>query len=212
MIKRFLPLVFLAFLLTSCEFYKVASITSDTTKEINNSVVFENDTIKVTYNFWALNGLMLFDIYNKINVPIYLDWKKSAFIVNDKMMSYWQDETNTVGVASSSAYYLYGGGVGGSSRSKSKSVREERVGVVPPHSYITSSKYSLVPQRTTLPVQTFNVVTSPLQFRNYLAVSTSEQFDKNVFYIDNGFFVSNVKKVRIGKIRSAQSSAAFYTN
>jgi hypothetical protein len=77
--------------------------------------VFENDSIKITYNFWAKNGAMAFDFYNKLNIPLYFDWKKSAFIPNDKMVSYWQDETNTTGNSSSSAYYLYGGIISGTS-------------------------------------------------------------------------------------------------
>lgn len=212
MIKKLILAVFVISLITSCSYYRVASISSDKTKQMNNGVVFENDTIKVTYNFWAKNGAMSFDIYNKLNVPIFFDWKKSAFIPNDKMMSYWQDETNTVGSSSSSAYYLYGGAIGGSSKSKSKSksIRQERVGVVPPRSLITSNKYSLVPAKTALPVQSYNISNTPLRFRNYLAVSTSEQFDKDVFYIDNDFFVSSVKKVKQSKITTAQSSGAFY--
>ena len=210
MLKKILPAIFVITLATSCAYYKVASVSSDKVVQNNKGVIFENDTIRVTYNFWAKNGAMSFDLYNKLDLPIYFDWKKSAFIPNDKMMSYWQDETNTVGSSTSSAYYLYGG-VSGSSKSKSKSIRQERVGVVPPRSLITSNKYTLVPSKTVLPVQAFNISNTPLRFRNYLAISTSEQFDKNVFYIDNDFFISNVKKVKKSKINSAESAGAFYT-
>ena len=210
MIKKLIPIIFIFFVITSCSYYKVATISSDKIKQVNNGIVFENDSIKVTYNFWAKNGAMYFDIYNKLNVPIYFDWKKSAFIPNDKMMSYWQDETNTVGTSSSSAYYLYGGAVGASSKSKSKSIRQERVGVVPPRSLITSNKYTLVPLKTELQVQSFNISNTPLRFRNFLAVSTSEQFDKDVFYIDNDFFVSSVRKVKKNKINTVQSNGSFY--
>jgi len=173
-------------------------------------LVFENDTIRVSYNFWAKNGAMSFDLYNKLNIPLYFDWKKSAFIPNDKMMSYWQDETNTTGSSSSSAYYLYGGVIGGSNRSKSKSIRQERIGVIPPHALISNNKYTLVLPKTDLLVQEYNLSNTPLRFRNYLAVSTSEQFDKDVFFIDNDFFVSNVKKIKKSKIKASQISSAFY--
>ena len=194
----------------SCAYYKVATVSSGNTKEIKNVLVFENDTIKVTYIFWAKNGAMSFDIYNKLNVPLYFDWKKSAFIPIDKMMSYWQDETNTVGISTSSAYYLYGGVISGNGKSKSKSIRQERVGALPPHSLISSNKYSLVPAKTSLPIQSFTLSNTPLRFRNFLAVSTSEQFDKDVFYIDNDFFVSSVKKVKKGKLESFVAGNAFY--
>jgi hypothetical protein len=210
MFKTLLLAVLTTFLLSSCTYYKVASVTSDKVKQINNSVVFENDSIKVTYNFWAKNGTMTFDIYNKLSIPIYFDWKKSAFIPNDKMMSYWQDETNTMGVSASSAYFLYGGGITASSKTKSKSIRQERVGVVPPRSLITSHKYSLVLPKTKWAAQSYTISDTPLRFRNYLAISPFEQFDKDVFYIDNDFFVSNVRKVKKTKIAAAKSADSFY--
>ena len=111
-------------LLTSCSYYNVVSIASDKTKQTSSGLIFENDTIRITYKFWAKNGVMNFDIYNKIDMPLYFDWKKSAYIPNDKMMSYWQDETNTVGYSSSRAYSLYGGGIGANSKSKTKAEYE----------------------------------------------------------------------------------------
>ncbi len=205
-------LYLLSLLFISCSQYKIASVASNNTQTISNKLVFENDTIKVTYSFWAKNGVMAFDLYNKLNIPLYFDWKKSAFIPNDKMMSYWQDVTNTTGISSSSAYYLYGGVISGNNKTKSKSIREERVGVIPPRSLISNNKYSLVLPKTNFSVQSYDFGNTPLRFRNYLAVSTSEQFDKNVFYIDNDFFVSSVKKIKYSKLKSAEIGSAFYTS
>jgi len=192
----------------SCEYYKIATVSAYNTKQIDNLLVFENDTIKVSYDFWDKRGAMRFSIYNKLNVPLYFDWKKSAFILNDEMMSYWQDETNTVGSSTSSASYLNGSVING--KSKSKSIRQERVAALPPHSLISSYKYSLVPVNTSLPIQEFTISDTPLRFRNYLAVSTSEQFDKAVFYIDNAFFVSSVEIIKASKVLSWVSGNAFY--
>ena len=208
--RNLLAVILVSFIFMSCTNYKVATVSSDKAKLVNNKLVFENDTVRITYHFWIKNGAMSFDVYNKLNLPLYFDWKKSAFIPNDKMMSYWQDETNTTGVASSSDYLLYGGSVGRSSVTKSKSIRQERIGVVPPHSIISSNKYSLVTSKTQFPIQEFNLSNTPLQFRNYLAVSTSEQFDKDVIYIDNDFYVSKVIKVKKSSLNTLQSSNAFY--
>ena len=206
--STYLMIFFSSILLTSCVSYKIGTISSNS-KELNNNFVFENDTIRISYNFWGKNGLASFDIYNKLNVPIYLDWKKSAFIPNDKMMSYWQDETNTT---SSTLYssYDYWGLFSGKANTKTKSIRQERVGVVLPNAMITTNKYSLIPINTTLPAQTFNLSNTPLRFRNYLVVSTSEQFDKNVFFVDNSFFVSSVIKTKESKYKSTKSSNTFF--
>ena len=206
--SNYLIIFFSSLILSSCVSYKIVTVSSDS-EDLKNNLVFENDTIRINYNFWGKNGLASFDIYNKLNIPIYLDWKKSAFIPNDKMMSYWQDETNT---SSSTLYssYDYWGIFSGKANTKSKSIRQERIGVILPNSIITTNKYSLIPMNTTLPIQNYNLTSTPLRFRNYLVVSTSEQFDKNVFYVDNSFFVSSVMKTKESKYKSAKSNNTFF--
>lgn len=208
MIKSFVLLSLSIFILSSCVSYKIGTVIPES-KNVNSNLVFENDTIKINYNFWGKNGLASFDIYNKLNIPIYLDWKKSAFIPNDKMMSYWQDETNTM---SSTLYssYDYWGIFSGKANTKTKSIRQERVGVILPNAMITTKKYSLIPINTTLPIQKFSLSNTPLRFRNYLLVSTSEQFDKNVFYVDNSFFVSSVIKTKESKYKTSKASNTFF--
>src|SRR5437868_5733707 len=134
--KNLFPLMSLIFAVYSCTPAKLATVSSENVPLKNSVFVFENDTIKITYHFWADNGIMNFNIYNKINEPIYFDWKNSAFIPNDQMVSYWQDITNTVGSSSTSSSWLYGSALS-SSRGQSKSVHQERIGVIPPHSLIT---------------------------------------------------------------------------
>ena len=57
----------------------------------NDTYVFENDTLRITYEFWEEHGVLAFDVYNKLNVPIYLDWRKSIFLQNGQKIDYWQD-------------------------------------------------------------------------------------------------------------------------
>jgi hypothetical protein len=204
-----LSLIFLI-ISSSCSYYRVATVSTENVKSINSLLLFENDTVRITYNFWALKGLMSFDIYNKLNIPIYFDWKKSAFIPNDRMMSYWQDEVNTEGTSSGSTFYYYGS-VSSSSKLKSKSIRQERVGVVPPHSMINSSKYILAPRDIAMKSDAeYSLYNSPLRFRNYLAISSKEQFDNDVMYIDNSFFVSYIQRVKKSKINSYKHPNSFY--
>ena len=53
--------------------------------------VYEDDSVKVVYTFWKKKGLMAFDVFNKLDVPVYIDWKKSSFVYNDYKMDYWVD-------------------------------------------------------------------------------------------------------------------------
>ena len=68
---------------------------------------YENDSIQVAYVFWGDNGLVGLFIHNKLNQPLYIDWKKCSFITGTTKHDYW-DETITVtanGSASTSASY-----------------------------------------------------------------------------------------------------------
>jgi hypothetical protein len=56
---------------------------------------FENDTIRVTYIFWAEKGIMGLFIHNKLTRPLYIDWRKCSFITGITKHDYWT-ETVTV--------------------------------------------------------------------------------------------------------------------
>lgn len=61
----------------------------------------ENDTVRVVYYFWAENGIMGFSIQNKLKIPVYVDWKKCAYIIGTKKFDYW-NENETVTTSSES--------------------------------------------------------------------------------------------------------------
>jgi hypothetical protein len=195
--KNLLFVTVLILIIHSCTPAKVATLSSDNVKLNNSAFVFDNDTVKISYRFWADNGIMDFDIYNKLNEPLYFDWKNSAFIPNDQMVSYWQDVTNTVGSSSTASLWLYGTVV---SKGVSKSIRQERIGVIPPHSLITKRDFKLVKANTTLPpAGDYNKAHSFLNFRNYLTFSTNEKFEGKTLTLDNQFYVSNIKSIKYKK-------------
>jgi hypothetical protein len=208
--KKTLTATALIISLYSCTPAKIATISSENVPLNNSTYVFENDTVKITYHFWADNGIMNFDIYNKMNEPIYFDWKNSAFIPNDQMVSYWQDITNTVGTASGTSSWLYGGGVMTTSRGVSKSIRQERIGVIPPHSLITKKDFKLVKSYDEMPKPgNYSKTNSFLNFRNYLMFSTNEKFEGKVMAVDNKFYVSDIKTIQYKKRESYKAQNKF---
>jgi len=207
--KNILTLTALIVALYSCTPAKIATISSENIPQENSIFVSENDMVKITYHFWADNGRMNFDIYNKTNDPIYFDWKNSAFIPNDQMVSYWQDVTNTVGASSGSSSWLYSGMIS-SSRGVSKSVHQERIGVIPPHSLITKNDFRLIKNYADLPKPgNYSESNSFLNFRNYLMFSTNEKFEGKVLTIDNKFFVSNIKMIKYKNRESYKAQNSF---
>jgi hypothetical protein len=93
--KHFLILGMLA--VASCktihDYVQVYEIKPLTPLSNHNSVyTFENDTVKISYAFFAERGVLAFSVFNKLDIPLYIDWKKSSYIKNDDKIDYWQDE------------------------------------------------------------------------------------------------------------------------
>ena len=155
---------------------------------------------------------MTYDVYNKLGIPIYIDWKNSAFIPNDRMMSYWRDETNTEAISSGSNFY-YAGISSSNSRYNAKAVHNERIAVVPPKSMISKNDYLILAKGQSLPKpDSFEIANSPIRFRNYLAYAMNEKFEGPVFHVDNSFYVSRLFIVSGGKIQKNKASTRFFVS
>lgn len=188
----------------------------------NKFYCFENDSVKISYSFWAEKGIMCFSFYNKLKIPLYIDWKKSSFVTNGEKLDYWADETttNTKSTTKSSAFILRNYntfGIGSSnSVSNSVSLKPQRIIFVAPQSNTTKIQFNLFPANTTklssdaaktilknpnsgkeIPVKSieYTEANSPLVFRNFLTISTSENFDHEI-YINNTFYVSRISQMK----------------
>lgn len=189
--------------------------------EENNFYIFENDTVKITYSFWGENGYLSYTFYNKLNIPIYIDWKKCAFIRNGGKHDYWRDEVkgviNTKGVNYKlffgSNYNLLQSGSVSASTSNSDEVKPERVIFLSPKSSFTridafhillgngakvtgaiSTIKSDKGKDVDMTYLDYDQSNTPVIFRNFMSISTTENFEKE-YYIDNGFYVD--KKVQV---------------
>lgn len=206
----------------STAYYQVVETKTTNTKVVNDKYVFENDSLKITYNFWKEKGLLEFTVYNKLKKPLYIDWKKSSYINNTVKINYWEDEekTKTVSVHSSStsiprgSLYAF---TNSSSISSSSTIKPEKLTFVPPSSNYTRKQFYLAPstfikipakdykeekvadlkdptKQVTVYVKDFEKNDTPLIFRNFLTLSYSEKFDSE-FYLDHEFYISRVRKM-----------------
>jgi hypothetical protein len=151
--------LFLLLLVSSCKVAQViyTGALSDNVKESDNCFFYENDTLKVTYVFWGYKGRMAFGVYNKLDVPIYIDWKKSSFINNTLKQDYYSDRVEKKSASVSAAYVnqlqinwssLFGPTAVGVTIGNEVSEREERITFIPPRSYITRTSYEILKDRT----------------------------------------------------------------
>lgn len=118
--------------------------------------VFENDSIKLTYSFWGDKGVLTYSLENKLDKPIYVDWKSSSFIVNGKKFDYWEEKiiSNTVTTGSSTEltyripynhYTVSVSAQGFESRSNSVTEKPEKSTFIPPHSYTEKMTFLIYP-------------------------------------------------------------------
>lgn len=236
--KKIAAALFCVILLSSCSkhFIQIYEAGSSNAKLKEDSFVYENDTLRLTYSFWSDKGLVTFKVYNKLSKPIYIDWKNSAFIYNDHKLNYWLEESQSEeGVTSN--VVSYNGPLGkirttmneGVPTHSSAVVTNERVTFIPPKSYYDRSQFYLLPvnqcelsvdcpsiivprnddstKQTTVYGYDYSESNSPLKFRNYLAFSTS-QGSKDFFFVDNGFYLASVKEMDMRHYKGAKKPSA----
>ena len=93
-VKSFTNMKLLATLFVTILFFSSCSLklthlyeTKPLSSTSNKDNTFENDTLKIIYSFWSEGGVFSFSVYNKLSIPLYIDWKKSSFIKNsDKLI------------------------------------------------------------------------------------------------------------------------------
>lgn len=173
--------------------------------------------MKVTYDFCKQNGSMDFVVLNKLNIPLYIDWRKSSFIYNGVKLDLWYDATSIKSLGINNyTWGSYYNNYYSTQTSNSVMVKQERITFIAPNSTIKKETFVIYPQKTDIPSDVkpikehslwsngeligvrrlkFDLSNTPASFRNFMTLSTTERFDKE-FYIDNGFYISGVMQIK----------------
>lgn len=206
-----IPLSYLLILFVSCTRYQYATISSQhLTMNDKQEFVAENDTLRLIYNFNGEDAPINLTIENKLNVPVYIDWRQSSLIVNDKAVSYVPDHIQLSGLISTSGYrstsYTSSSGT-----IDAKVAMPPVVDFIPPHSYINKNPMGITNRSVILPDSTlhrekvsstdgtfyyikratFTETSSPLKFRSYLTMTVGEAAGRPVV-VEHVFYVSEL--------------------
>lgn len=202
--------------LTSCTTYQVMTISSRESAPQNTSseFVIDNDSLEISYNFNGRDGLVRMKIRNKLEKPCFVDWKRSALIVNNHSTSYASKTVEINASVSGSSYSVtrnYGiasGDIHGTAEIPSD------MEFLPPHAYvsreltiITNQPLGNLPDSlftkkklTTIDnmnpqvkLANFTAVTSPLVFQSYLTVVIGDTRSAPIAWQHN-FYVSELMK------------------
>jgi hypothetical protein len=107
---------------------------------------YENDTIRIGYMFWSDGGTMGLYIHNKLNRPIYIDWKKTSFVAGTTKNDYWDEnvmikESGTSGGSSIRIMSMF---LNNSSFSSiTKLTKSERITFIPPGTTIEKTLFRI---------------------------------------------------------------------
>jgi hypothetical protein len=201
--KKFILALTLILIISSCK-VALLEVESNNTHIHEGKYSFKNDTIKVEYDFWFNEGVMGFSITNKLNTPIYIDWKKCSFLLGDKKFDYWRDVELRKSVGFYSTYIINTPSYFGSTTI----TKPERITFLPPGSKANFavfiimpkdhfiSKFDLEPNESPLE---FGANDSPIKFSNYITYSNKENFE-NEYYLKNDFHVSQIKVMKKSKV------------
>lgn len=227
--NRLITMFGIACLSSGCMKYQYATVSSDLPLSDRKELISENDSVRVTYNFHGENGQIEAKIFNKLRMPVYIDWSKSSIIINDLRLSYWIDEAKITATSTTSTDFnsinptlTKAGTINGSL------LKNEMISFVPPNSFVINqslsvkndffSQQSLHNNHQKAPPQTSSTFlskkysyakeNSPLPFRSFLTVSTSSLVS-TPFYFDDQFWVSEVVESKIFPARQSSNQPQF---
>ncbi len=202
---------------------QLVTLRGNNVKLAPQGLVLDNDTLTLRYNFSSERGQMRLSLVNKLDRPLYVDWKRSAFIIGQDKLDYWYDVANVdlTGSSFSGRYSRYTISSVNGTISK-----EDPVGFIPPRTKLDKQQFVVFPngalrlpgtpevvqekatfnvdRKKPVSVQVYNYPAdqSPLQFRNYLTLSTDKDF-KTEFHIDTQFWASDVRVMPKDQITGA---------
>ena len=200
-------------LLSACSTYQMNTVSSTNTSldEKAGGFKFENDSLKITYAFAGQDMPIHVTIYNKLNEPVYVDWKRSALISDNQSYSYADEAVQINGDISGTSV---GRGITYSSASvNAQATLPQNVVFVPPHTQVTKNVSKLDKNKlkyiagesfvkTKVPgyglgdenvkIANFDKENSPYLFKSYLTVYTLDGNTPKFTAYQNDFYVSQI--------------------
>jgi hypothetical protein len=188
--------------------YQYATISSSIDEGNADLLSTETDTLKIAYDFRGEKGPVKISIYNKLDVPLYVDWSKSALIVENIRTLYWNKKSIINAEVTTSRYQS---GVSRTSTLEGTLINQEAVSFIPPKSWTKEYTLNLNPDFFTVSSFTekdkvngqvvksasFTKENSPLRFRSFLTLSSTPDF-KSPRYFDHNFWISEISQTSAG--------------
>jgi len=225
-------LLIICTLFSSCAttVYQINRVQSNNTIPKGRDFVYTDPNFIIHYDLWSNGGIMNFKIYNRTDTPIYIDWNKSNFILNDKSKDYWEDitTTKTNGSNVTTSYTTWSAVLNalnhdnityGNYSSISIHEKDKPNSQLPPKSYIVVDRFNIgspfwilpsYPKNNDSICQDFTDTNSVWKFRNYIAYTKNQDLS-NVKFIDNSFWVNKLVTINSDKYDYGMSPVDTFT-
>lgn len=198
----------------SCTTFQYSIISSpDVVKNDQHEFVVENDSLKLVYNFYGNRGPIHISIQNKMGVPVYIDWQRSAVIVNEKAIPYVPGEMKIKGSFAGSSYNFKNSGYGvNGGQLYATAVLPPTIDFIPPRAiinklpmYVSRGFNAGIPDSAfqkekrrlangmiaKVKRADFTEATSPLRFRSFITYTIGEPGSKP-FAFEHSFYISEI--------------------
>jgi len=200
---------------------RISTLSEEVAQNDEGDFIIENDSLLVAYWFNGQDAPIFINIYNKSNEPLFVDWSRSALIMDDVAVSF---KNNIFDIAKepSAAIVESVSGRDDDYIVESAYPDGDDVSFIPPQSRITFQSYLLsemeyeqVPdklyQKSTIPdkdgilshvkLLRFGEEDTPLKFKSYL---TFYREADNPFTMNHEFYVSDLIKSEALTPKNAQ--------
>ncbi|NDV70191.1 hypothetical protein [Dysgonomonas sp. 25] len=221
--KKLLFLLLSVSLFSSCSSTYYLSTLRTVNPEVGQSekgdFLIENDSLRITYSFNGENAPIQITIFNKSSLPLYVDWQRSALIIDDTAISYSGKTMKIDGGVQGSSYsnsYQYNRHWGENYGEYQGSIRgnveiPQTVSFIPPNAKITETPLFLNVNFKDIHDKTYRKAklgtsdghlisvgrvdyteeNTPLTFKSYLSLNFEGQ---PVKAYQNEFYLSNILK------------------
>ena len=229
--KHLLPLFVIIFLASCAKDIQVVTVSSPILQ--NDTLLRQsNDTFEIVYNLFDENGLVSFSIYNKSNVPLYVDWKRSAYIVGTQKTDFWEDRSD-ISMVTTGRNIDWLNWYGRTKNYTTGSVvKPEQVTFIPPKTSISMARFRIggaypvsdyadstldikaKKKHRKAKTRTFTETNTPKTFRNFLTLSLKHDFSQE-FYVDHSFWVNHImvmnEKTFAGPMQYEEQNGFYYS-
>lgn len=204
---QLMAVVIAVWLLSGCYTYQHVKLASNSELTDQSEFKLENDSVRIVYSFSGLNGPIHMEIFNKLNKPFYVDWRKSALIRNGESTTLWKDESRVSATTTEYKVFPEDDQINSVSKTNSTVVRKDNITYIPPQSKMAINSFILRSKLFNFPEEvgekvvfhthggkrkavkyTFSKEDSPLNFRIFLSFSMDQNVNSS-FHTDNTFWV-----------------------